>query len=90
MQIKPPEPRDKLHTRFNSDLHTGRNILRYISDQYQEFARWEDKFFDDKVTPDGMPMLNEAAILNPEQESIARELQGLRDCYIGTLGSVQS
>ena len=28
------------------DMMESRNILRYISDQYQEFARWEDKLFD--------------------------------------------
>lgn len=63
----------------------SRNILRYVSDQYQEFARWEDKFFDGNDAT-GRPLLNEAAILNPEQESIAKELQDLRDCYIATQG----
>ena len=68
------------------DMMESRNILRYVSDQYQEFARWEDKFFDGNSGPDGAPILNEAAILNPEQEAIAKELAELTDCYIATQG----
>ena len=33
------------------DMMESRNILRYVSDQYQEFARWEDKFFDGNTGP---------------------------------------
>ncbi|CAD7948636.1 unnamed protein product [Amoebophrya sp. A25] len=68
------------------DMMESRNILRYVSDQYQEFARWEDKFFDGSSGPDGGVILNEAAILNPEQETIAKELAELTDCYIATQG----
>ena len=64
----------------------GRNILRYISDQYQSFARKEDSLFTNNNTPDGKPELNDAAVENPEQEVIAKELQELRDCYIASQG----
>lgn len=62
------------------DLMESRNILQYISDEYCEFARWEDKFFEDNVSMPGQrPVIRDRAIDNEEQQRIAQELQELMD-----------
>jgi len=61
------------------DMSESRNILQYISDQYCEFARWEDKFFEDNYGGMGKPVIRDAAIENDEQARIAEELQTLMD-----------
>jgi len=68
------------------DMMESRNILQYISEQYMAFSKWEDKFFDEKMNPDGRPVINDKAILNDEQQKIAQELQELDDCFISSVG----
>lgn len=64
------------------DMMESRNILQYISDEYCEFARWEDKFFEEHVGGGGLRVIKDAAILNDEQRQIAQELQELGDGYM--------
>jgi len=65
------------------DMMESRNLLEYISDQYKEFARWEDKFFEEgKFGPDGRPIEKKEAIQNADQDNIVAELRDLRDTYI--------
>merc|ERR1712087_681013 len=71
------------------DMLESQNILRYISDEYKEFARWHDKFFDDETDFGGRPVIKEAAIENDEQQQIAQELQEMRDgrMFISKVGA---
>lgn len=55
------------------DLMESRNIVQYISDQYTEYARWEDSFFE-PLQAGGKPVINEKAIKSDEQHKIAQEL----------------
>jgi len=57
----------------------SRNVIQYIMDQYLEFARWDDKLFEDNPGVGGRPMIKESAIENDEQQKIATQLQELRD-----------
>lgn len=71
------------------DMMESRNILQYISDQYTEFARWEDKFFEEgRMNQDNRPLINDRAIENDEQQKLAQELQELGDgeMYIASRG----
>ena len=68
------------------DMVESRNIVQYISDQYKEFARWEDKFFEERFTVTGGRTIKQSAVLNDEQQKICEELRELRDCYIQTKG----
>eukprot|EP00930_Biecheleria_cincta_P077372 TRINITY_DN64653_c0_g1_i1.p1 TRINITY_DN64653_c0_g1~~TRINITY_DN64653_c0_g1_i1.p1 ORF type:complete len:524 (-),score=84.47 TRINITY_DN64653_c0_g1_i1:144-1715(-) len=62
------------------DLMESRNIVQYISDEYCEFARWEDKFFEDMSgLPGNRPVIRDRAVENDEQLKIAQELQELMD-----------
>jgi len=61
------------------DMMESRNILQYISDEYCEFARWEDKFFEDQPGAGGMPIIKETAVENDEQRGICQELRELQD-----------
>lgn len=63
------------------DMLESRNILQYISDEYIEFARWEDKILDTRSasTPWALPTIHDKAIENDEHQRIAEELQALRD-----------
>lgn len=65
----------------SQDMIESRNILQYISDEYCEFARWEDKFFEGDVQEGDTRKLiiNEAAVENDEQQKICQELQELGD-----------
>lgn len=58
------------------DLMESRNIVQYISDAYTEFARWEDKFFEE-MSGGPKPVIRERAIDNDEQRNIAQELKEL-------------
>jgi len=57
----------------------SRNILQYISDEYCEFARWEDKFFEDQTGAGGKAIIRETAVENDEQRGICQELRELDD-----------
>lgn len=60
------------------DMMESRNIVQYISDEYCEFARWEDKFFEDMSgLPGNRPVIRDRAVENEEQLKIAQELQEL-------------
>ncbi|CAJ1345919.1 unnamed protein product [Effrenium voratum] len=60
------------------DLMESRNIVQYISDAYCEFARWEDKFFEDVGGgPGSKPVIRDKAVENDEQLTIAQELKEL-------------
>lgn len=62
------------------DMMESRNIVQYISDEYCEFARWEDKFFEDMSgLPGNRPVIRDRAVENDEQMKIAQELQELMD-----------
>jgi len=62
------------------DMMESRNILQYISDEYCEFARWEDSFFEDSSGPvGGKPIIKEAAVENDEHRNICQELAELQD-----------
>lgn len=57
------------------DMMESRNIVQYISEQYKEYAGWEDGFFErDIKMPDGKPVINEKAAKNDDQYKIAEEL----------------
>lgn len=70
------------------DMMESRQLLQYVSDQYKEYAKWEDKFFEEgKVDPrDGKPLQNKKAVQNEEQALLLEELRDLRDCYIQSGG----
>jgi len=71
------------------DMMESRNILQYISDEYCEFARWEDQFFEDgSGGGGGKKIINDAAVENDEQQRICQELQELDDgtMYIKSAG----
>ncbi|CAK9024426.1 unnamed protein product [Durusdinium trenchii] len=60
------------------DLVESRNIVNYISDAYKEFARWEDKFFEqDGGGGYNKPVIRDRAVENDEQLTIAEELKKL-------------
>lgn len=59
------------------DMQESKTILQYISDQYCEYARWEDKFFEDNVSQ--RAVINDRAVENDQQREIAQELQELMD-----------
>eukprot|EP00440_Ansanella_granifera_P008630 gb/GFBE01009349.1/.p1 GENE.gb/GFBE01009349.1/~~gb/GFBE01009349.1/.p1 ORF type:complete len:538 (+),score=141.19 gb/GFBE01009349.1/:1-1614(+) len=61
------------------DMLESRNIVQYISDEYCEFARWEDKMFEDVSMPGQRPVIRDRAVENPEQQKVAEELQELMD-----------
>jgi tubulin beta len=63
------------------DMMESRNILQYISDEYCEFARWEDKFFEDSggMLPGSKPTIKDSAVENDEQRGICLELAELQD-----------
>jgi len=58
------------------DMMESRNIMQYIIDAYCEFARWEDKLFEEGVGS-GRPVINDAAVDNEEHHKILQELQQL-------------
>jgi len=60
------------------DMQASRRTMQYISEQYKEFARREDKILGDSGG------LNDKAIENPEQGDLAKELKDLtsEDMYI--------
>jgi len=60
----------------SNDMMESRNILRYVSDQYKEFAKWEDKLIIEKDE------INEKAVLNEDQRNAAMEIKELTDCFI--------
>merc|ERR1711964_652682 len=64
------------------DMSESRNLVQYISDQYKEYATWQDKLLDDKQDGEGRFLENKKAIANEEQATILNELRDLRDCYI--------
>lgn len=60
-----------LHESLNDGGHT-------ITQAPQEFARWEDKFFEqDKGGGYGKPVIKDKAVENEEQGNIATELREL-------------
>lgn len=72
------------------DMMESRNIVQYISDEYCEFARWEDKFFEEggQTEPTtGRKKIKESAVENDEQRKICEELQMLDegDMYISAV-----
>jgi tubulin beta len=69
------------------DMMESRQLLQYVSDQYKEYAKWEDKFFEEgKLGADGKPLQNKKAVQNEEQALLLEELRDLRDCYIQSGG----
>eukprot|EP00747_Dinoflagellata_sp_TGD_P164546 gnl/TRDRNA2_/TRDRNA2_184622_c0_seq1.p1 gnl/TRDRNA2_/TRDRNA2_184622_c0~~gnl/TRDRNA2_/TRDRNA2_184622_c0_seq1.p1 ORF type:complete len:539 (+),score=91.43 gnl/TRDRNA2_/TRDRNA2_184622_c0_seq1:75-1619(+) len=56
------------------DMMESRGILQYVSEEYCDFARWEDKFFVENMAK---AVINDRAIMNDEQQRIAEELQAL-------------
>jgi len=62
----------------SADMMESRNILQYISEQYVEFSKWPDKFFEDEAEQ----IINENAVLNEEQKGYCQELKELRECFI--------
>eukprot|EP00397_Hematodinium_sp_SG-2012_P021702 GEMP01022440.1.p1 GENE.GEMP01022440.1~~GEMP01022440.1.p1 ORF type:complete len:508 (+),score=91.00 GEMP01022440.1:98-1621(+) len=62
------------------DMMESRNVLQYISDQYIEFSKWPDKFFED----DDETTINLKAVLNEEQQGYCEELKELKECYISS------
>lgn len=63
------------------DMMESRNILQYISDEYCEFARWEDHFFEDGGGGGlgAKPIIKETAVENDEHRGICQELRELQD-----------
>lgn len=61
------------------DMMESRNMLQYISEQYAEYSRWEDKFFEEGVTADGKPVINDRAIDYEDQRKMLEEMQDLAD-----------
>jgi tubulin beta len=68
------------------DMMESRQLLQYVSDQYKEYATWEDKFFEEgRIDAEsGKKVPNKKAIQNEEQLLLLEELRDLRDCYIET------
>ena len=68
------------------DMMESRQLLQYVSDQYKEYATWEDKFFEEgRIDQEsGKKVPNKRAIQNEEQLLLLEELRDLRDCYIET------
>ncbi|EER20448.1 beta-tubulin, putative [Perkinsus marinus ATCC 50983] len=62
------------------DMLESRNVLQYISDQYCEFANYEDKFFGER----GSHSINQQAIKSDEHQQIMEELVSLTETYIRT------
>ncbi|KAF4667055.1 hypothetical protein FOL47_003781 [Perkinsus chesapeaki] len=62
------------------DMLESRNVLQYISDQYREFASYEDKFFEER----GDNVINQQAVKSDEHQQIMEELASLTEAYIRT------
>ena len=71
--------KDGIHA---NDMLEARNVVRYLSDQYRDYARWEDKLLDNKIGADGRRLINEAAAVNDEQRKVLEELTKLQNIYI--------
>mmetsp|Transcript_51033 Transcript_51033/g.114880 ORF Transcript_51033/g.114880 Transcript_51033/m.114880 type:complete len:511 (+) Transcript_51033:132-1664(+) len=75
------KPKAYLHV-FEQDgisvenMMESRNILEYISEQYCEFAKWEDNIIKE-AEGEARPAVHDPAITNEEQGRIAHELAEL-------------
>ena len=81
------QSRSHLHVFEQDGIHTddmlgARNVVRYLSDQYKDYAKWEDALLDTKLGPDGFRLKNEKAALNDEQDQILEELRKLQNFQI--------
>jgi len=70
---------DGLHT---DDMLGARNVVRYLSDQYKDYARWEDTLLENKVGEDGFKAKNQKSALNDEQDQLLEELRRLQNFEI--------
>eukprot|EP00931_Biecheleriopsis_adriatica_P074781 TRINITY_DN4877_c0_g1_i2.p1 TRINITY_DN4877_c0_g1~~TRINITY_DN4877_c0_g1_i2.p1 ORF type:complete len:537 (-),score=86.17 TRINITY_DN4877_c0_g1_i2:371-1954(-) len=62
------------------DMLESRNLVQYISDEYCEFARWDDKFFEEVGgMPGARPVIRDRAIESADHQKIAEELQELHE-----------
>mmetsp|Transcript_8918 Transcript_8918/g.23912 ORF Transcript_8918/g.23912 Transcript_8918/m.23912 type:complete len:547 (-) Transcript_8918:28-1668(-) len=59
------------------DMAESANVMQYISDQYCEFARKEDKILEPPSTARAAPSIREKAVENDEQRQIAEWLSEL-------------
>lgn len=62
------------------DLMESRNIVKYISEQYKEFATWPDKLYEDAGTKnvgDDREVEN-PALMGQEEKLIVDELRALK------------
>ena len=70
----------------NTDMLEARNVVKYLGDQYRDYAGWEDKLLENKLGPDGFRKVNEKAVGNEEQAQILDELRKLQNIYISAPG----